>query len=131
MSTKEEAERGEALARLMQREKERERRRQRDRERRQKMSQEQREHHLARRRRNYQLRRIRAQNAKQTRPTTPLTFPTLNLQVTDLKAYVKKWMNQREYYASMLPTLNLQDGSIKRLALIHVKRLARAIKVTI
>ncbi|XP_010540836.1 PREDICTED: uncharacterized protein LOC104814480 [Tarenaya hassleriana] len=43
---------------------ERERRRLRDRERRQSMSQEERERHLARRRRNYQLRRQRAEIAR-------------------------------------------------------------------
>lgn len=51
-----------ADAHAMQREKEREKRRLRDRQRRQSMSQEQREKHLARRRKNYQLRRLRAQN---------------------------------------------------------------------
>lgn len=50
--------------RRMQREQERERRRIRDRQRRQSMTVEQRERHLARRRRNYQLRRLRAENAK-------------------------------------------------------------------
>ncbi|XP_059639889.1 uncharacterized protein LOC132282289 [Cornus florida] len=48
----------------LQREQERERRRMRDRQRRQSMSLEQREKHLARRRRNYQLRRQRAENAQ-------------------------------------------------------------------
>lgn len=50
--------------RSAQREREREKRRMRDRQRRQNMSLEQRERQLARRRRNYQLRRIRAENAK-------------------------------------------------------------------
>ena len=45
---------------VTQREEERERRRMRDRQRRQSMTIEQRERHLARRRRNYQLRRLRA-----------------------------------------------------------------------
>ena len=62
MASEHEAERPDARA--LQREKERERRRLRDRQRRQNMSQEQREKHLARRRRNYQLRRLRAQNAQ-------------------------------------------------------------------
>ncbi|GLT80207.1 hypothetical protein SLA2020_516600 [Shorea laevis] len=47
----------------LRKEQERERRRLRDRQRRQSMSLEEREKHLARRRRNYQLRRQRAQNA--------------------------------------------------------------------
>ncbi|KAJ6870091.1 hypothetical protein NC652_035869 [Populus alba x Populus x berolinensis] len=47
-----------------QKEQERERRRLRDRQRRQAMSVEEREKHLARRRRNYQLRRQRAQNVR-------------------------------------------------------------------
>lgn len=47
----------------MEREEERERRRLRDRQRRQSMTKEERERHLARRRRNYQLRRQRASNA--------------------------------------------------------------------
>ncbi|XP_038691976.1 uncharacterized protein LOC119990181 isoform X2 [Tripterygium wilfordii] len=50
--------------RMSQKEKERERRRIRDRQRRQSMSAEERAHHLARRRRNYQLRRQRAENAR-------------------------------------------------------------------
>ena len=48
----------------LQKEQERERRRLRDRQRRQAMSVEEREKHLARRRKNYQLRRLRAENAK-------------------------------------------------------------------
>ncbi|KAM7264749.1 hypothetical protein ACFE04_002432 [Oxalis oulophora] len=50
--------------RRMQKEQERERRRLRDRQRRQSMTAEERERHLARRRRNYQLRRQRAENAQ-------------------------------------------------------------------
>ncbi|XP_015901826.3 uncharacterized protein LOC107434846 [Ziziphus jujuba] len=50
--------------RRMQREQERERRRIRDRQRRQSMTLEQRERHLARRRRNYQLRRLRAESSR-------------------------------------------------------------------
>lgn len=50
--------------RKLQKEEERERRRLRDRQRRQSMSVEEREKHLARRRRNYQLRRLRAENSK-------------------------------------------------------------------
>ncbi|KAK9267711.1 hypothetical protein L1049_010144 [Liquidambar formosana] len=53
---------GRAELRAMQRERERERRRMRDRQRRQSMSLEEREKHLARRRRNYQLRRQRTGN---------------------------------------------------------------------
>ncbi|KDP36444.1 hypothetical protein JCGZ_09514 [Jatropha curcas] len=53
-----------ALMRNLQKEQERERRRIRDRQRRQSMSVEEREKHLARRRRNYQLRRQRAENAR-------------------------------------------------------------------
>ena len=49
---------------IMQREQERERRRIRDRQRRQSMSLEDREKHLARRRRNYQLRRQKADNSQ-------------------------------------------------------------------
>lgn len=50
--------------RRMQREEVRERRRMRDRQRRQSMTLEQRERHLARRRRNYQLRRLRAETTR-------------------------------------------------------------------
>lgn len=53
----------------LEKEKERERRRIRDRERRSSMSIEQRERHLARRRRNYQLRRLRSRNVKTTNPS--------------------------------------------------------------
>lgn len=62
MAMEESAERSEL--RRMQREQERERRRIRDRQRRQSMTLEQRERHLARRRRNYQLRRLRAETAR-------------------------------------------------------------------
>ncbi|CAK7323282.1 unnamed protein product [Dovyalis caffra] len=53
-----------AVLRNLQKEQERERRRLRDRQRRQAMSVEEREKHLARRRRNYQLRRQRARNVR-------------------------------------------------------------------
>ncbi|KAG5242392.1 hypothetical protein OIU77_029506 [Salix suchowensis] len=53
-----------AVLRNLQKEQERERRRLRDRQRRQAMSVEEREKHLARRRKNYQLRRQRAQNGR-------------------------------------------------------------------
>ncbi|KAM4112685.1 hypothetical protein ACJW30_05G159300 [Castanea mollissima] len=59
-----EEESGRSELRRMQREQERERRRIRDRQRRQSMTVEQREKHLARRRRNYQLRRLRAENVR-------------------------------------------------------------------
>ncbi|KAG8647472.1 uncharacterized protein LOC110622397 isoform X2 [Manihot esculenta] len=52
------------LMRSLQKEQERERRRIRDRQRRQSMTIEEREKHLARRRRNYQLRRQRAETAR-------------------------------------------------------------------
>lgn len=57
------------------REQERERRRMRDRQRRQSMTEEQRERHLARRRRNYQLRRLRAETS---RLDTTITNATLS-----------------------------------------------------
>lgn len=62
MAMEESAERSDI--RRMQREQERERRRIRDRQRRQSMTLEQRERHLARRRRNYQLRRLRAETSR-------------------------------------------------------------------
>lgn len=62
MSMEEVSERSEL--RRLQREQERERRRVRDRQRRQSMTVDQREKHLARRRRNYQLRRLRAENVR-------------------------------------------------------------------
>ncbi|CAH9086060.1 unnamed protein product [Cuscuta europaea] len=58
----------------VQKEREREKRRMRDRERRQSMSEEQRERHLARRRRNYQLRRQRA-SLMASRPPLPPPLP--------------------------------------------------------
>ncbi|KAJ4847682.1 hypothetical protein Tsubulata_020645 [Turnera subulata] len=63
-----------AVLRNLHKEQERERRRLRDRQRRQSMSVEEREKHLARRRRNYQLRRQRAQN--------PHLDPQLNKQTS-------------------------------------------------
>lgn len=65
-----------SVLRIMQREQERERRRIRDRQRRQSMSVEEREKHLARRRRNYQLRRQKADNSQldsQCKQTSPMT----------------------------------------------------------
>ncbi|KAF3451846.1 hypothetical protein FNV43_RR07942 [Rhamnella rubrinervis] len=62
MALEESAERSDI--RRIQREQERERRRIRDRQRRQSMTLEQRERHLARRRRNYQLRRLRAETSR-------------------------------------------------------------------
>ncbi|CAH9112087.1 unnamed protein product [Cuscuta epithymum] len=55
----------------VEKEREREKRRMRDRERRQSMSEEQRERHLARRRRNYQLRRQRASLMSSCPPPLP------------------------------------------------------------
>ena len=68
----------------MQREQERELRRVRDRQRRQSMTVEQRERHLARCRRNYQLRRLRVENAK----------------AGDFPSHVQQISNEREAAAS-------------------------------
>ncbi|KAK8494832.1 hypothetical protein V6N12_055153 [Hibiscus sabdariffa] len=57
---------------------ERERRRIRDRQRRQSMSLEEKEKHLARRRRNYQLRRLRAETARFNPPPWPIQLPLSN-----------------------------------------------------
>ncbi|KAK5827035.1 hypothetical protein PVK06_021970 [Gossypium arboreum] len=57
---------------------ERERRRLRDRQRRQSMSLEEKEKHLARRRRNYQLRRQRAEMARLNPPMSPIQLPLSN-----------------------------------------------------
>lgn len=57
---------------------ERERRRIRDRQRRQSMSLEEKEKHLARRRRNYQLRRQRAEMARLNPPISPIQLPLSN-----------------------------------------------------
>lgn len=68
--------------RTRQKERERERRRMRDRQRRQTMSIEEREKHLARRRRNYQLRRQRAANAQ-------LGFQHTNMNISNVSAGVE------------------------------------------
>ncbi|AEE83755.1 hypothetical protein AtNW77_Chr4g0291911 [Arabidopsis thaliana] len=65
---------GEAVeSRSSRKEQERERRRLRDRERRQSMSQDERERHLARRRKNYQLRRQRAEVNRLDSPIQAIT----------------------------------------------------------
>ncbi|XWS19296.1 hypothetical protein CRYUN_Cryun31cG0003400 [Craigia yunnanensis] len=63
---------------------ERERRRIRDRQRRQSMSLEEREKHLARRRRNYQLRRQRAETARLNPPSPPTQFQQTSISTIQL-----------------------------------------------
>ncbi|XP_021859547.1 uncharacterized protein [Spinacia oleracea] len=162
MSSKQQAERLDAQA--MQREKERERRRLRDRIRRQNMSQEQRDKHLARRRRNYQLRRLRAQNAKlptecqqihaadllQINNLLSATSPMLDdlpsssetqegeaqnmrktprrLRVSDIRHLARRLHGDDQQQNGELLTNCVV--TTKRLRLTHVKRLARAVKLT-
>ncbi|XP_021719898.1 uncharacterized protein LOC110687547 [Chenopodium quinoa] len=167
MASKQQAERLDAHA--MQREKERERRRLRDRIRRQNMTQEQRDRHLARRRRNYQLRRLRAQNAKmlssQQTDTSirsnaselelidhhSASLPILNelptssettqggaqnirknprrLRVSDIRHLARRLHGNGQQHNEGLLTSCVVNT--KRLRLTHVKRLARAVKITV
>ncbi|GAB4826484.1 hypothetical protein Ancab_033379 [Ancistrocladus abbreviatus] len=176
MASKQETQRSDLLA--LQRERERERRRLRDRQRRQNMSQEQKEEHLARRRRNYRLRRIRAENAKLNHQQQDhiIAIPALNNGVAPAVAHVglcklgstaqdledgahlrnfprrlrlhqirqlartmnnpvvlrtddSSYQNGAELSAQRSSSTN--SGLIRRLRLIHVKRLARALNATV
>ncbi|XP_050371604.1 uncharacterized protein LOC126789484 [Argentina anserina] len=102
--------------RRMQREQERERRRIRDRQRRQSMTVEQRERHLARRRRNYQLRRLRAENAKADVQSNQISSGN-HEAVSDVQE-VTQGLDAVACKASNL--------NVRRLRLSHVRRLARS-----
>ncbi|GAB4830746.1 hypothetical protein Ancab_004778 [Ancistrocladus abbreviatus] len=125
MAPKQETQRSDLRA--LQSERERERRRLRDRQRRQSMSQEQREKHLARRRRNYQLRRIRAQNARlnteQQNQTLAITAPN-GVALVVAHVGLSNLVSRAE---------GLEDGAHKsrnsprRLRLHQIRQLARAL----
>ncbi|PON90247.1 zinc finger CCCH domain protein [Trema orientale] len=124
----------------MQREEERERRRMRDRQRRQSMTLEQRERHLARRRRNYQLRRLRAEttvieNMVVTDENQPLnSFPEMGFNdhginpMNDLVQGIEKLNVERLESMAMGPE-NLAKKSAnvtKKLRLSQIRSLARS-----
>ncbi|KAI4298791.1 hypothetical protein L6164_032308 [Bauhinia variegata] len=106
--------------RRIQREQERERRRIRDRQRRQSMTQEQRERHLARRRRNYQLRRQRADYRPlyDSVPQHAEGQERLNLESKNIDVQIGSSVHMEAllYTESNLP---------KRLRLNHIRHLAR------
>ncbi|XP_010686701.1 uncharacterized protein LOC104900869 [Beta vulgaris subsp. vulgaris] len=141
MSSKQQAERLDTHT--TQREKEREKRRLRDRLRRQNMSQEQREKHLARRRRNYQLRRLRAQNSNQQTDTPDLSNDTTEPKIQEEAQKKRKYprrlrLSEIRHLARTLhcdgnqqiQEVSTSCADTKRLRLTHVKRLARALNLT-
>ncbi|GAB2300996.1 hypothetical protein Dimus_035074 [Dionaea muscipula] len=115
----------------MQREREKERRRLRDRQRRQNMSQEQRERHLARRRRNYLLRRLKAESAK-LNPQERLTDPVAEFSDTSSSAAALTIAFSQSMSTTDAGGL-LEDGAHKlrssprRLRLHQIRYLARAL----
>ncbi|OMO76922.1 hypothetical protein CCACVL1_15281 [Corchorus capsularis] len=84
---------------------ERERRRIRDRQRRQSMSFEEREKHLARRRRNYQLRRQRAETARINPP------PQIPFQQTTISSTQLPLTNAQTVISDISPQVNTGAGS--------------------
>ncbi|XP_025015726.1 uncharacterized protein LOC8273264 isoform X2 [Ricinus communis] len=116
------AERRKAMMKTSQKEQERERRRIRDRQRRQSMSVEEREKHLARRRRNYQLRRLRADNNPRLHhhppfhhQTTTTTSAAANVDVTLPSVGLE------------IPADKLAKLPTRRVRLNHLKHLARSL----
>lgn len=85
-----------------QKERERERRRMRDRQRRQSMSLEEREKHLARRRRNYQLRRQRAANAQ-------LGFQQTNVNLSNVSTEVESGTQDDNLALDCVPEFSVQS----------------------
>ncbi|XP_048438413.1 uncharacterized protein LOC103943816 [Pyrus x bretschneideri] len=118
----------------MQREQERELRRVRDRQRRQSMTVEQRERHLARCRRNYQLRRLRVENAKAG------DFPSHVQQISNEHeaaasggnndvwevTQLEKTTGECLQHSECLEAVASKSANFpKRLRLSHIRRLAR------
>ncbi|BFG27340.1 hypothetical protein CerSpe_136140 [Prunus speciosa] len=119
--------------RRMQREQERERRRIRDRQRRQSMTVEQRERHLARRRRNYQLRRLRAENAKvdcQSQQISNEHEAAGGNEGNEAQevTQTEKLCAERLHYSECLEAAACKSANFtKRLRLSHIRRLARSL----
>uniref|UniRef100_A0A0A0KHQ0 Uncharacterized protein n=1 Tax=Cucumis sativus TaxID=3659 RepID=A0A0A0KHQ0_CUCSA len=128
----------------MQREKERERRRIRDRERRSSMSIEQRERHLARRRRNYQIRRLKYRNGKTTNPSfsgtnsfkavSETSIAELDLQQNGLMLvgfnHEQESLNPDSITSSSSEILDPRAEILQgRVRLSHIRRLARSIGI--
>ncbi|XP_038881723.1 uncharacterized protein LOC120073145 isoform X2 [Benincasa hispida] len=128
----------------LQRERERERRRIRDKERRSSMSTEQRERHLARRRRNYQLRRLRSRNVKITnlcfsetkfyKAVAETSIAELDLQRNGLTLvgfnHEQESLNPDSTMSSSFETLGPKAETFQgRVRLSHIRRLARSIGI--
>ncbi|TYK12993.1 uncharacterized protein E5676_scaffold255G005900 [Cucumis melo var. makuwa] len=128
----------------LRREKERERRRIRDRERRSSMSIEQRERHLARRRRNYQLRRLKYRNVKTTNPSfsgtnsfkaiSGTSIAELDLQQNGIMLvgfnHEQESLNPDSITSSSSETLDPRAEILQgRVRLSHIRRLARSIGI--
>ncbi|XP_008227453.1 PREDICTED: uncharacterized protein LOC103326965 isoform X4 [Prunus mume] len=122
--------------RRMQREQERERRRIRDRQRRQSMTVEQRERHLARRRRNYQLRRLRAENAKVDCQSQHISNEHEEAAAAEGNegndaqevTQTEKLSTERLHYSECLEAAACKSANFTiRLRLSHIRRLARSL----
>ncbi|XP_030491090.2 uncharacterized protein LOC115707314 isoform X1 [Cannabis sativa] len=126
----------------MKRDEERERRRIRDRQRRQSMTLEQRERHLARRRKNYQLRRLR--NETRTVLDDKTTIATMSLQESttminstpekdfqddDVDDQEKEDLNSEclDSISGLEILAQKSDNVIKKIRLSHVRSLARSL----
>lgn len=96
-----------SVLQIMQREQEREKRRIRDRQRRKSMSVEDREIHLARRRRNYQLRRQKADNSQ---------LDSQCEQTSAMSGADHNTMNESQA-ASTAPELDIQSEGITHISL--------------
>ncbi|CAK9320863.1 unnamed protein product [Citrullus colocynthis] len=108
------------------------------------MSIEQRERHLARRRRNYQLRRLRSRNVKATNPSVSQTnsykavaetsIAELDLQRNGLTLvgfnHEQESLNPDSITSSSSETLDPRAGIFQaRVRLSHIRRLARSIGI--
>ncbi|XP_065853715.1 uncharacterized protein [Euphorbia lathyris] len=116
-----------ALVKHLQKEQERERRRIRDRQRRQSMTLEEREKHLARRRRNYQLRRQRAENARSD-PSCTTLVPTVSTKTDEFPISVSNVDFSVQCNGLDIPAYKLAQLP-SRVRLNHVKHLARSLNL--
>ncbi|KAL2339260.1 hypothetical protein Fmac_013706 [Flemingia macrophylla] len=126
----------------MEREEERERRRLRDRERRQSMTKEERARHLARRRRNYQLRRQRAAAAFMSE-SLPQTVKGSSIQLEGcpkrLRLNIVKQLarnlasvtpGNHQVAPELISASTANGNTSKPLRLNRVKRLARSLSIS-
>ncbi|XP_023543050.1 uncharacterized protein LOC111803033 [Cucurbita pepo subsp. pepo] len=127
-----------------QRDRERERRRIRDRERRSSMTVEQRERHLACRRRNYHLRRLRSRSVRTTNPSvsSPIEMAETNSHQTVAETSIAEldlqrngltlidFNHEQQMTSSGSETLDPKAEILQgRVRLSHIRRLARSIGI--